>query len=191
MLDKATTAGMHTDRPWLIVHPGATASSRRYPIEHFKAAVAELAASGRWQIAVAGADDDVAAAQAIQEAASDVVLLAGMLNVAELAALLQAASVAVCNNSVAAHFCAAVGTPVVDLYALTNPQHTPWDVAHRVLSHDVPCRYCLKSRCPLGHHACLAGVAPTQVVAAVDSLADDAVFAKARRDASHCQPVQA
>ncbi len=33
----------------------------------------------------------------------------------------------------------AVGTPVVDLYALTNPQHTPWGVPHRVLFHDVPC----------------------------------------------------
>ena len=76
----------------------------------------------------------------------------------------------VCNNSVAAHLCAAVGTPVVDLYALTNPQHTPWQVAHRTLSHDVSCRYCLKSTCPLGHHRCLTGIEPDAIVEAVTEL---------------------
>ena len=49
---------------------------------------------------------------------------------------------------------AAIGTPLVDLYALTNPQHTPWGVPHRVLSHDVPCKYCYKSVCPEQHHDC-------------------------------------
>jgi ADP-heptose:LPS heptosyltransferase len=62
---------------------------------------------------------------------------------------------------------AAVGTPVVVLYALTNPQHTPWRVRSRVLFQDVPCRFCFKSTCPAGHHACLAGVEPERVVEAV------------------------
>jgi ADP-heptose:LPS heptosyltransferase len=62
---------------------------------------------------------------------------------------------------------AAVGTPVVALYALTNPQHTPWHVRSRVLFQDVPCRFCFKSICPAGHHVCLAGVAPERVVEAV------------------------
>jgi ADP-heptose:LPS heptosyltransferase len=71
---------------------------------------------------------------------------------------------------------AAVGTPVVDLYALTNPQHTPWKVRNRVLFQDVPCRFCFKSSCPQGHHACLTGVRPEWVVEAVKSLlpADEA-----------------
>jgi lipopolysaccharide heptosyltransferase II len=192
MLDKVTQAGMRSDRPWLIVHPGATAPSRRYPVEQFKAVVAELAASARWQIAIAGSEDDLGAAHAIAQVGSDVVSLAGALDLAELAALLQAADVVVCNNSVAAHLCAAVGTPVVDLYALTNPQHTPWEVPHRVLSHDVPCRNCLKSRCPLGHHACLTGVATSEVVTAVNSLAGKArEFLAATTVATHSLPVGA
>jgi hypothetical protein len=40
-----------------------------------------------------------------------------------------------------------------------------------VLSHDVPCAGCRKSVCPLGHHACLRGVAPAEVVEAVRDLA--------------------
>jgi ADP-heptose:LPS heptosyltransferase len=63
-----------------------------------------------------------------------------------------------------------VGTPVVDLYALTNPQHTPWQVASRVLFHDVPCRNCYKSVCPEGHHDCLKRVAPEMVASAAVEL---------------------
>jgi ADP-heptose:LPS heptosyltransferase len=65
---------------------------------------------------------------------------------------------------------AAVGTPVVDLYALTNPQHTPWQVESRVLYHDVPCRNCYKSVCPQGHHDCLRRVAPETVASAAVEL---------------------
>ena len=44
---------------------------------------------------------------------------------------------------------------------------------HRVLFRDVECRYCLKSACPLEHQRCLAGVAPDEIVAAVDTLLPD------------------
>ncbi|MEZ5102047.1 MAG: glycosyltransferase family 9 protein [Thermoleophilia bacterium] len=56
----------------------------------------------------------------------------------------------IANNSGLAHLAAAVGTPVVDLYALTNPQHAPWGVPARVLSHDAV-RRVLRSVCPEGH----------------------------------------
>ncbi|MDQ6815600.1 MAG: glycosyl transferase, partial [Bacteroidota bacterium] len=35
------------------------------------------------------------------------------------------------------HIAAAVGTPIVVLYAQTNPQHTPWKVPNRVLQYAV------------------------------------------------------
>ena len=45
-------------------------------------------------------------------------------------------------------------------------------VPARVLNQAVPCRNCLKSRCPQGHHDCLRGVAPEAVAdAAIDLLA--------------------
>ena len=73
------------------------------------------------------------------------------------------------NNTGPVHIAAAVGTPVVDLYALTNPQHTPWRVPNRVLFNDVPCKYCYRSICPMGHHACLRGVdADTVIDAALE-----------------------
>jgi ADP-heptose:LPS heptosyltransferase len=98
------------------------------------------------------------------------VSLAGVLSLADLGALLAEAPLLVSNNTGPVHVAAAVGTPVVDLYALTNPQHTPWAVAHRVLSRDVPCKYCYKSVCPAGHHECLRGVAPAEIVGAAHEL---------------------
>jgi ADP-heptose:LPS heptosyltransferase len=99
--------------------------------------------------------------------------MAGLLDLGELAALLERSNLLISNNSGPVHLACAVGTPVVDIYALTNPQHAPWQVPHRVLSHDVPCKYCYKSTCPHGHNDCLRGVAPGQVVeAALELLAE-------------------
>jgi ADP-heptose:LPS heptosyltransferase len=98
--------------------------------------------------------------------------LAGCLEFAELCAVIEAADLLVSNNTAPVHIAAAVGTPVVDLYALTSPQHVPWQVPHRLLYRDVPCRYCYKSVCPAGHHDCLTRVAPAEVAEAVRALLD-------------------
>ena len=98
--------------------------------------------------------------------------VAGRVDLAEMAALVARAPLLISNNTGPVHVAAAVGTPVVDLYALTNPQHTPWGVPHRVLFQDVPCRYCYKSVCPEVHQNCLRLVPPDAVVeAALDLLA--------------------
>lgn len=99
-----------------------------------------------------------------------IVSLAGRTDLEVLAALIQSAPVLLANNTGPVHIAAAVGTPVVDLYALTNPQHTPWEVPNRVLYADVPCRICYKSVCPHGHQRCLTGVPPRAVADAVKTL---------------------
>ena len=99
--------------------------------------------------------------------------LAGRLDLGELVALIAAAPLLIVNNTGPAHIAAAVGTPVVDLYALTNLQHMPWGVASRVLYHDVPCKLCYKSVCPMGHHDCLRLVEPDAIVAAACELLED------------------
>jgi lipopolysaccharide heptosyltransferase II len=170
MLRHAKACGLDVRRRWLVVHPGASAASRRYPEAKLAEAVRQLVAKERWQIAIAGDESDRESAEAIAAQADGAVSVAGHLNLAEFAALLHAADAVVCNNSSPAHIAAAVGTPVVDLYALTNPQHTPWGVAHRLLSHDVECRWCLKSVCPHGHRRCVADIAPGAIVAAVEAL---------------------
>jgi lipopolysaccharide heptosyltransferase II len=153
--------------PLVAVHPGASAPSRRYPAAAFAAAARELAESGS-RIIFTGAGAESATITAIQQAMGQPSLsVAGLLTLAELAALLSRADVLVSNNTGPVHLAAGVGTPVVDLYAQTNPQHTPWGVPHRLLFHDVACRWCYKSVCPEGHHDCLRLVPPAAVAGAV------------------------
>ncbi len=163
--------GIDLERRWVVIHPGASAASRRYPPESFAAAARQLARESGWQIVFsggAGEGDLIEQIRAQTGAASH--SLVGRLNLEELAALLAEAPLLISNNTGPAHVAAAVGTPVVDLYALTNPQHTPWEVPHRVLFHDVPCKWCYKSVCPQGHHDCLRLVTPEAVVAAAREL---------------------
>ena len=72
-----------------------------------------------------------------------------------------------------AHLAAAVGAPVVSLFAPTVPavRWRPWRVPHVLLSVDVPCAGCRARTCPVPGHPCLGGVAVDDVVAAVDRLA--------------------
>lgn len=164
-----------TDTPWAVIHPGATAASRRYPPEEFAVVARTLVRDFGWQIIFTGTDPERELIDRIQALTGEPTQsLAGELPLGEFAALLARAPVLISNNTGAVHVAAAVGTPVVDLYALTNPQHQPWMVPHRVLFHDVSCKFCQKSVCPEGHHHCLRLVSPHQVVqAALELLGDN------------------
>jgi lipopolysaccharide heptosyltransferase II len=158
-------------RPWVVVHPGASAASRRYPPESYARAIDLLVAETRCTAIFTGDAGEgplVAGVRSAMREPSQA--LTGELDLAALGALIDEADLLVSNNTGPAHIAAALRTPVVDLYALTNPQHTPWQVMSRVLNHDVPCRNCYKSVCPAGHHDCLRKVAPETVAAAAREL---------------------
>jgi ADP-heptose:LPS heptosyltransferase len=167
--------GVRRGDRWAVVHPGASAPSRRYPIEALARVIRALVQEHGVRVVLTGGPAETEAVAELQSAAGPgAVPFTGSLDLAHLAALLAVAPVFIGNNSGPAHLAAAVGTPVVDLYALTNLQHAPWGVASRVLAHDVPCKGCRKSDCPLGHHACLRGVPPASVVTATMELLDPA-----------------
>jgi lipopolysaccharide heptosyltransferase II len=167
--------GIDVSQKWIVLHPGATAASRRYPTEHWIEVARTLAAGGATRLLFTGSAQEAPLIETIQAALAPTSpacshSLAGQLGLGELAALIRLAPLLISNNTGPAHIAAAVGTPIVDLYALTNPQHTPWQVPSRVLYQDVPCRFCYKSECPQGHHRCLSQVAPTIVVSAAYDL---------------------
>src|SRR5262249_34931047 len=154
--------GLVEGRPWVVIHPGSTAPSRRYPPESFAEVARRLVEDHGLRVVFTGGPGEREEVDRIRRmmCGAPAVSMAGAPSLPELAALVARAPLLVSNNTGPVHVAAAVGTPVVDLYALTNPQHTPWCVRHRVLNHDVPCKYCYKSVCPEGHHACLRLVRP-------------------------------
>ncbi|NJN86645.1 MAG: lipopolysaccharide heptosyltransferase II [Leptolyngbyaceae cyanobacterium SL_7_1] len=158
--------GLEQNRPWVVIHPGATAASRRYPPEHFAVAARTLVDAGI-QVVFTGTLPEMELVESIRlQMGVKSFSLVDRLCLTDLTALLSLAPLLISNNTGPVHIAAAMGTAIVDLYALTNPQHTPWAVPNRVLYHDVPCRICYKSICPEGHHHCLQLVEPDRVVQA-------------------------
>jgi ADP-heptose:LPS heptosyltransferase len=167
--------GIERSRPWAVVHPGATAPSRRYPAELWSEACRGLAHDHGVQLVLSGDESEGELVEQVRAGSGvPAASLAGRLDLTGLAALLDATPLLLAGNTGPVHVAAGLGTPVVDLYALTNPQHTPWQVPSRVLSHDVPCRWCFGSVCRERHHLCLRGVTPAQVVGAALELLHDA-----------------
>lgn len=174
---QALVAGLRLGRNarWALVHPGASAPSRRYPPEGFARAADLLVREHGCHVVYTGsAAESALIAEIRAHMRSPSHSLAGRCDLGTLSALIALAPVLVVNNTGPAHIAAAVGTPVVDLYALTNLQHTPWRVESRVLYHDVPCKNCYKSVCPIGHHDCLRRVPPEAVARAAVELLERA-----------------
>lgn len=163
--------GIDADAPWLLLHPGATAESRRWPREHYAQAADALHAELGWPLVFSGSASEAALIGEVRAAMRAPSLsLAGVLGFGECAAAIEAATLLIANNSGPVHIAAACGTPVVVPYALTNPQHQPWRVPQRVLTQPVDCQWCYASRCLSGHHRCLRDIAPSRLVSAALAL---------------------
>ncbi len=121
--------GLDVNKPWVILHPGSTAPSRRYPPQSFARVAQRLAFIARVQVLFTGTKPERDLIESIRETMqANSFSLAGRLGIDEFAALISKAPLLISNNTGPVHMAAALNTPVVDLYALTNPQHTPWMV---------------------------------------------------------------
>jgi heptosyltransferase-3 len=101
-----------------------------------------------------------------------------------LAAVLEAADAVVVGNTGPAHVAAAVGTPVVSLFAPVVPveRWRPWGVPVRVLGdQQAACRGTGARDCPVAGHPCLSSVRASDVADAVDELAGPGDRAGGRR----------
>jgi ADP-heptose:LPS heptosyltransferase len=162
--------GAPLGRGYVVVHPGASVPARAWAPERNTALVRALVAEGR-RVAVTGAPGERAlTAQVAGDAGID---LGGRTDFAALADVLANADCVVIGNTGPAHLAAAVGTPVVSLYAPTVPavRWRPWRVPHELLYVDVPCAGCRARECPVPGHPCLGGVTVEDVFAAVGRLA--------------------
>jgi ADP-heptose:LPS heptosyltransferase len=151
----------------VVVHPGASVPARAWAPDRHAELVDRLAASRR-RVIVTGApgESDVTRRVAGRHALD----LGGRTSLAELADVIAGADCAVVGNTGPAHLAAAVGTPVVSLYAPTVPavRWRPWRVRHELLHVDVPCAGCRARRCPVPGHPCLDELEVADVLAAVD-----------------------
>lgn len=156
--------------PYVVVHPGASVPARAWPAENAARAVAALVGAGH-RVLVTGAPSETTLTAHV--AGADGTDLGGRTTLAELAAVLDGAECIVVGNTGPAHLAAAVGTPVVSLFAPTVPagQWAPYGVPVALLGdQQAPCRDSRATVCPVEGHPCLSGVTAADVVAAVGRL---------------------
>jgi ADP-heptose:LPS heptosyltransferase len=161
------------DEPFVVVHPGASVPARAWDPARARRLVELLTTSGR-NVAVTGTRRERALAEFVA-GRSAAAVLAGDTNFAALAALLARADVVVAGNTGPMHLAAAVGTPVVVVFAPTVPASRwhPWGVRHCLLGdQEITCAGCRARVCPVPGHPCLSSVSPEAVIAAVDELVD-------------------
>jgi ADP-heptose:LPS heptosyltransferase len=152
---------------YVVVHPGASVPARACPPEQCARFVDALAADGQRVVVTGGAGERELTAAVAREAALD---LGGRTDLSQLAGLIARAGAVVVGNTGPAHLAAAVGTPVVSLFAPTVPfgQWGPYRVPSvRLGVAAAACRHTRAITCPVPGHPCLAGITPESVVAAV------------------------
>lgn len=170
----AGVAPARSDRTRVAVHPGASVPARAWAPEHHRDLVGLLTAEGCEVLVTGGpAERELTAFVAGGSVPGGAVRdLGGETTMAELAGVLASCDVVVVGNTGPAHLAAAVGTPVVSLFALTVPEvrWRPRGVPAKVLSHPVPCAGCRARECPVPGHPCVDEVTPKAAFEAALSL---------------------
>lgn len=176
--------------PYVVVHPGAAVPARAPAPAQVVDIVAALRAAG-WPVVLTGGHaergptDRIMTALRPLDPGGGVVCLAGRTSLAGLAGVLAGAASVVVGNTGPAHLAAAVGTPVVSLFAPVVPAErwAPYGVPGVVLGDQwAPCRDSRARECPVPGHPCLTGVGADEVVAAVHRLVGEAGGAVAARE---------
>ncbi len=115
-------------RPTVVVSPLSSQRSRNYrnwPADRYAAVIRHLETVHGCRVLVTGGpsglERDYGRELAASTGAAD---LTGRTTLGQLAALLEAADLVICPDSGPAHLATAVGTPVIGLYATSNPGRT-------------------------------------------------------------------
>jgi heptosyltransferase-3 len=155
---------------YVVVHPTASAPARAIGEERAARYAAALAAEG-WRVVVTGGPADTQLGRTVTPVGG--VDLTGRTSLWALAGVLAGARAVVVGNTGPAHLAAAVGTPVVSLFAPVVPlqRWRPWGVPTVVLGDQLAtCALSRARSCPVPGHPCTDVPAPA-VVEAVRTLA--------------------
>jgi ADP-heptose:LPS heptosyltransferase len=176
IFDLLSAYGIDPQHPLVVVHPGCSMPARTYPWEMYAQVVDLLIERLDAVVMLTGSNEESELVERVLgrvrvDHRSSVHSVAGALPFPSFCALIEAADLTITNNTGPMHISAALGTPVIALFALTNPpeQWKPWRVPHRLLYHDVACRICYSRICPYGHE-CLRLVSPETVISTAGEL---------------------
>ncbi|MEW2316412.1 glycosyltransferase family 9 protein [Streptomyces bauhiniae] len=175
VLPPPDTAALTGNGPYVVVHPGASAPARAWSPERCAEAVALLTDAGH-RVVVTGGPDETGLTRRVSGGTA--IDLGGRTDPRTLSGVLRLADAVVCGNTGPAHLAAAVGTPVVSLFAPVVPAERwgPYGVPSVLLGRqDAPCADSRARQCPVPGHPCLDEVTAHDVLSAVQKLLQPAM----------------
>jgi ADP-heptose:LPS heptosyltransferase len=138
MLAKLHRLPVDLTQGYILFHPGVSEEKRMYPVQRW-ITLGKLAAYNGLPILLTGTAKESALTGAIAAGIGDNAIdMAGQFTTGEFIALADGAAAIVSVNTATIHIAAARQTPLIVLYALTNPQHTPWKVCGKIFPWNVP-----------------------------------------------------
>jgi ADP-heptose:LPS heptosyltransferase len=158
--------------PLIGIHAAARDATRQWALERFAAVAVELLRRHGGTIVLLGdAEERNRGEMLIEEVNRAGLNLAGRTSLVELGAVIARLSALVTNDTGPAHIAYAVGTPTVTIFGSADPKrYGPLQaVPFRIQVHEVPCRPCGYTECPIGYK-CLEGVTVEQVVEAAEEV---------------------
>lgn len=161
-------AGLSIDDPFIIIHPGASAKARRYPVDRY-GTIARLLTRRGWTVLITGVEREAALIEEILEHAPQAHSIIGT-TLTEYSALIEQATLVICNDSLPMHLADAVKTPEIVLFSGTDyeEQWRPRATSSRLLRRETACHPCYLFECPI-QLACL-DISPEEVVEEVEAI---------------------
>ncbi|HEY0744078.1 MAG TPA: glycosyltransferase family 9 protein [Chryseosolibacter sp.] len=130
---KLSNLGLDLNKPWLILHPAVSESKREFPKERWIEVGKKIVSDLNHQLIITGSASDQELTTTIANGIGRrAFAAAGVLTIAEFILLLHQTPLVISVNTVTIHIASATNTKTIVLYALTNPQHTPWKTIGRI-----------------------------------------------------------
>lgn len=167
--------GAGAGEPLVVLHPGASCPSKRWPAERFARVGDHLASQrGARVVVLTGRGEEQQGRAVARQMRQPAIEILGAFGLGETAFLLKKARLLVSNDSGPVHLAGAVGTPVISIFGRWGGGLSPvrWGPTGResiALHHDIGCRPCLAHNCTIGFK-CLEAVTVEEVVAAAEHL---------------------
>lgn len=142
--------GHKKGEPWIGINPGAAYGlAKCWPPEYFRKLALDLCT--QWRVVFFGDGSSIELVKSIcRDLPSNVIDLAGLTSLRELACLIKDCSLLISNDSGPMHIADAWGTPLIALFGSTDDAATgPYRQKEAVINKRVTCSPCLKRVCPI------------------------------------------
>jgi len=158
-----------TEKPLLILCPGAQyGNSKRWPETYF-AKVAEYFLNKNWQVGLLGGKSESELVEKINQSLTQPAIDLTKTSLSEAIDLMSLANVVVSNDSGLMHMACALDRKIIAIYGSSSPDFTPPLSQKAVIfSKSLPCKPCFKRECPLKHLNCLKMISPEEVMQKID-----------------------